>query len=63
MAEIHPDVYFGKVNVEVAKDLAEAFQIKSIPTLIAFKNGEIVYEQPGIPPAELFEKIVLHIKG
>ncbi|MBS1958720.1 MAG: thioredoxin family protein [Bdellovibrionales bacterium] len=61
MAELHPEIYFGKVNVDIAKDLAEAFQVKSIPTLIAFKNGDIVYEQPGIPPSELFEKLVQHL--
>jgi len=58
MAELHPQVFFGKVNVEVAKDLAEAFQVRSIPTLMAFKNGELVFEQPGILPAEHFQKLV-----
>ena len=32
----HPDVYFGKVNTEVATDLTEAFQVRSIPTIMAF---------------------------
>jgi thioredoxin len=48
MAEKHPDVYFGKVNTEVATELAEAFQVRSIPTIIAFKSGDIVFEQPGV---------------
>jgi thioredoxin len=58
MAELHPDLFFGSVNTEVAKDLAEAFQIRSIPTLMAFKNGDLVFEQPGILPIEQFEKLV-----
>jgi thioredoxin len=48
IAQHHPDVYFGKVDTEAATDLAEAFQVRSIPTIIAFKNGDIVFEQPGV---------------
>jgi thioredoxin len=62
MAELHPDVYFGKVNTEVATDLSEAFQIRSVPTLMAFKNGELVFEQPGVPQPEQFEALILNLK-
>ena len=62
MAELHPDVYFGKVNTEVATDLSEAFQIRSIPTLMAFKNGELVFEQSGILPVEIFDSLVSKLK-
>jgi thioredoxin len=62
MAELHPDVVFGKVNVEVARDLAEAFQIRSIPTLMAFRQGDLVFEQPGVLPVEQFEKLVQSLK-
>ena len=58
MAELHPEILFGKVNVDAAKDLAEAFQIRSVPTIMAFKKGELVFEQPGILPAEHFQKLV-----
>jgi thioredoxin reductase (NADPH) len=58
MAELHPNVFFGKVNVEVAQELSEAFQIRSIPTLMAFKKGELVFEQAGILPAEQFEQLL-----
>jgi thioredoxin len=57
-AEHNPDIYFGKVNTEVAVELAQAFQIRSIPTLMAFKNGELVFEQPGILPPKLFAELI-----
>jgi thioredoxin len=54
MARHHPDIFFGKVNTELAQDLAEAFQVRSVPTLMAFKKGELVFEQAGLPtPAQL----------
>ena len=63
MSELHPDIYFGKVNTEVATDLAQAFQIRSIPTIMAFKNGELVFEQSGILPVEQFETLVMNLKS
>lgn len=51
-AEAHPDIYFGKVDTESASDLAAAFRVQSIPTLMAFKKSDLVFEQPGVlgPP-------------
>jgi len=50
----HPGIVFGKVNTEVATDLAQAFQVRSIPTLMVFKGGELVFEQPGVfSPSQL----------
>lgn len=45
-----PEIYFGKVDVETATDLANAFQVRSVPTLIGFHNGELAFEQSGLPP-------------
>jgi thioredoxin 1 len=57
-SEKHPDIVFGKVNTEVAQELAGAFQIRSIPTLMILKEGAIVFAQPGaLPPAALEELI------
>lgn len=62
MAEHHADIYFGKVNTETAQELAAALQVRSVPTLMAFKNGHLVFEQSGlIPPAQL-EKMVEHLR-
>ena len=58
MAELHPNVFFGSVNTEKAIELAQAFQVRSIPTLMAFRNGELVFEQPGILPVEHFAALV-----
>src|SRR6476646_7270110 len=61
LAESHPDLYFGKVNTESAVDLAQAFQVRTIPTLMAFKKGELVFEQSGVLSAaalnDLIEKL------
>ncbi len=58
LAAHHADIFFGKVDTEQNKDLAEAFQVRSIPMLMAFKKGELIFEQAGLlPPAQL-EKLL-----
>ncbi|MGZ3695283.1 MAG: thioredoxin [Bdellovibrionota bacterium] len=65
LATHHPDIYFGKVNTEEAVDLAQAFQVRSIPTIMAFKSGELIFEQAGMLPPQgfldLLEQIRSHI--
>ena len=57
-AAAHRDIVFGKVDTEAEQALAAAAQISSIPTLMAFKNGILVFSQPGaLPAAELNEVI------
>ena len=58
MAVLNPDVLFGKVNSEVATELAQAFNIRSIPTVMAFKNSELLFEQAGLLPPEMFEALL-----
>jgi len=54
MSESHPDAVFAKVNTEEQQQLAAQFQIRSIPTLIVFREQIIVFSQPGaLPPASL----------
>jgi len=54
MSESHPDVVFAKVNTEEQQQLAAQFQIRSIPTLMVFREQIIVFSQPGaLPPAGL----------
>lgn len=54
MAENHPDIVFGKINTEEERDLAGFFQIRSIPTLMVFRQQIIVFSQPGaLPPSAL----------
>jgi thioredoxin reductase (NADPH) len=58
MAEHHKDVFFGTIDTEKQTDLASAFQIRSVPTLMAFKKGELVFEHSGLlPPAKLEELV------
>jgi thioredoxin len=57
-AEAHPDIVFGKVDTEAERELAAAARITSIPTLMAFKEGTLVFAQPGaLPPAALEQLI------
>jgi thioredoxin 1 len=54
MSEQHPDVVFAKVNTEEERELSGHFNIRSIPTLMAFRQQIIVFVQPGaLPPAGL----------
>jgi thioredoxin 1 len=54
MSESHPDIVFAKINTEEERELAGHFQIRSIPTLMVFRQQIIVFAQPGaLPPAAL----------
>jgi len=54
----HPDITFGKVNTETQPGLAQAFGISSIPTLIAVRDGVMLYAQPGALPAPALEQLI-----
>jgi thioredoxin 1 len=54
----HPDITFGKVNTEAQPGLARAFGISSIPTLIAVRDGVVLYAQPGALPPPALEKLI-----
>ena len=54
----HPDVVFAKVDTEAEREIASAAQITSIPTLMAFKNGHLVFSQPGALPAPALEQVI-----
>ena len=57
-SEANPDLTFGSVNTEEQQQLAGAAQVTSIPTLMAFRDGILVFSQPGaMPPAALDELI------
>lgn len=62
-AEKHPDVVHAKVNTEVEQELAGALQIRSIPTIMAFRDGVLVFSQPGALPAPALEELLTKIKG
>ena len=58
VSEANPDIVFGKVDTEAQEQLAQAAEIRAIPTLMAFKNGHLVFNQAGaLPPAALEDLI------
>ena len=57
-SEAHPDIVFGKVDTEAEQALAAAANITSIPTLMAFKSGHLVFAQPGALPAAALEQVI-----
>ncbi|MGV9373007.1 thioredoxin [Micromonospora tulbaghiae] len=57
-SEKHQDIVFGKVDTEVEQSLAAAAQIRSIPTLMAFRDGVLVFAQPGALPAAALEQVI-----
>jgi thioredoxin 1 len=57
-SEDHPDIVFGKVDTEAEQSLAAAARITSIPTLMAFKDGTLVFAQPGALPQQALEQLV-----
>ena len=61
-SESHPDVVHGKVDTEAQPDLAAAANIRSIPTLMAFKKGKLLFNQPGALPAAMLEDLVQKVK-
>ena len=58
----HSGVVHAKVNTEVEQDLAGALQIRSIPTIMAFRDGVLVFSQPGALPAAALEDLLTKIK-
>jgi len=58
----HPDIVFGKVDTEAEQALASAAQITSIPTLMAFKDGTLVFSQPGALPASALEEVITAVR-
>ena len=62
-SEAHPDVCFGKVNTEEQQELAAHFGIRSIPTLIVFREQIGIYSQPGALPPEGLNELLTEIKG
>jgi thioredoxin 1 len=58
----HEDVVFGKVNTELEQELAGYFQIRSIPTLMVFRENVILFSQPGALPEPMLNDLITQIK-
>ena len=62
-SEKHPDIVFGKIDTEAERSIASAAQITSIPTLMAFRDGILVFNQPGALPAASLEQVIAAVRG
>jgi thioredoxin 1 len=58
----HPDITFGKIDTEDQPALAGAARITSIPTLMAFRDGILVFSQPGALPATALEQVIQAVR-
>ena len=58
MSEEYPNITFAKVNTEEQKGLAGHFQIRSIPTLMIFREQILIFSQPGALPQDAFKELI-----
>jgi thioredoxin len=61
-SEQHPDISFGKIDTEDQPELSAAARIGSIPTLMAFRDGILVFSQPGALPAAALERLIQAVR-
>src|SRR5919106_2843009 len=62
-SETHGDIVFGKVDTEAERELAGAFQIRSIPTLMAIRDRVVLYAQPGALPEGALEDLIKQVRA
>jgi thioredoxin len=63
VAAKHPDIVFGKVNTEEEPELANKFGIRSIPTLMIFRDQTMLMAQPGMVPEQALEDLVAQVRA
>ena len=63
LSEQNPDIVFAKVDTEAEQELAGYFQIRSIPTLMAFRDQIGVYSQPGALPEDALADLIEQVNG
>lgn len=62
-SEKYPDATFAKIDTEAEQELSGALNIRSIPTLMAFRDGILVFSQPGALPASAFNDLITQVEG
>ena len=62
-SESHPDVVFAKINSDEQQELAGAFNIRSIPTLMVFREKVVVFQQAGALPGQALEQVLTQAKS
>jgi thioredoxin 1 len=59
----HPDIVFGKIDTDAQPELSGAFEIRSIPTLMVFRDGILLFEQAGALPAAALEDLIKQVRA
>lgn len=62
-AQAHTDIVFGKVDTDAQQELAGFFQIRSIPTLMVFRDKVLLFQNPGALPAQLLEELITQVRN
>jgi len=62
VAAKHPDITWGKIDTEAQRELAGAFNIRAIPTLMVFRDGILIFEQAGMLSAMALDKLVGQVR-
>ncbi|MFZ5438499.1 MAG: thioredoxin [Myxococcota bacterium] len=62
-SEKHTDIIFAKVNTDIEQGLAQAFEIRGIPTLAIFRDGILLGQNAGALPGSAFEKVIEQVRG
>ena len=61
-ADRHPDIFFCRVNAGEAKELRDAFEIESIPTLVVIRDRVMIASQPGLLPSDVLEDLIQKVR-
>ena len=62
-SERHDDIVFASIDTEAEQSIAQAAQVTAIPTLMAFRDGILVFRQAGALPAPALEELITAVKG
>lgn len=62
-SETHPDIVFAKVDTEAEPELAGAFGVQSIPTVMVVRDRVVLYSQPGAVPAEALDDLIRQVRA
>ena len=62
-AEVHPDVVHATVDTQSERDLAATLEIRSIPTVMAFRDGVLVFSRAGAMPSAALEDLIVRVKA
>jgi thioredoxin 1 len=63
VSDKHPDITFGKIDTDAEQLLATEFNIRSIPTIMAVRDGVVVFQQAGMLPERALESLIEQVRG